>query len=294
MVADTEAARLKPFRAAPATAVLGDAVVFIGGGAVKRWSPKDGAVVTLGTPTRVMALARGGGGAWVVTNDAAARTPQLARADASALTPIAPQPALANRTEFLAVTAANVFAADARALDVFDRATGERLHHEAFAADELATCTPVDDGVVFYQAGTIVRLGPGATRATYQDSGLSLHYAAGADRDHLWATSASSVSLVSLASGQAKVERTVAIPGVYHLASVDGDAAVLSVAMKAGAWDMLTVTVVGTDGAIRWTKALPAPKRQFAEVAGGSGHVAVVLDGTLHLFKAADGAAVTP
>ena len=158
MVADTEAARLKPFRAAPATAVLGDAVVFIGGGAVKRWSPKDGAVVTLGTPTRVMALARGGGGAWVVTNDAAARTPQLARADASALTPIAPQPALANRTEFLAVTAANVFAADARALDVFDRATGERLHREAFAADELATCTPVDDGVVFYQAGTIVRL----------------------------------------------------------------------------------------------------------------------------------------
>ena len=77
-------------------------------------------------------------------------------------------------------------------------------------------------------------------------------------------------------------------------AMVDAPAAVLSVAMKAGAWDTLTVTVVGTDGAIRWTKALPAPKRQFAEVAGGSGHVAVVLDGTLHVFKAADGAAVTP
>ena len=80
------------------------------------------------------------------------------------------------------------------------------------------------------------------------------------------------------ASGAA-VEHTVPIAGIYRLASVDGDAAVLSVTMKGGAWETVTVTVVGKDGAVRWSKSLPAPQREFAEVAGGSGYVAVVLDG---------------
>ncbi len=292
----TETNKLQPRRDGRFVAITPGAVAWVSKQGIERWSLGDGkARPAVASVDRVLALGRDGDGVAVVVGDgiSTARLGAIG-ANATALTDVTPPPRLWPGIRFVGLTAANVFVADAGSLDVFDRATGERLHREAFAADELATCTPVADGVVFYQAGTIVRLGPGATRATYQDSGLSLHYAAGADRDHLWATSASSVSLVSLASGQAKVERTVAIPGVYHLASVDGDAAVLSVAMKAGAWDMLTVTVVGTDGAIRWTKALPAPKRQFAEVAGGSGHVAVVLDGTLHVFKAADGAAVTP
>lgn len=292
----TETNALQPRRDGRYMAITPGAVAWVSKQGIERWSLGDGkARPPVASVDRVLALGRDGDGVAVVVGDGIA-TARLAAvgANATALTDVTPPPRLWPGIRFVALTAANVFAADARSLDVFDRATGERLHREALAADELATCTPLDDGVVFYQAGTVVRIGPGATRTTYQVSGSSLHYAAGADRDHLWATSAEAVALLSLAGGQAKVERSVAIPGVFHLASVDGAAAVLSVTMKAGAWDKLTVTVVGTDGAIRWTKELPAPTRQFAEIAGGSGHVAVVVDGALHVFKAADGAAVTP
>ncbi|MBL8621006.1 MAG: hypothetical protein JNK64_06865 [Myxococcales bacterium] len=292
----TEVSTLQPRRGGGSATIAGGVVSWATRTGLARWSLADRHdLPTVATRPRMMAVAGHDGSAWLVTNDQAAAAPELDQiGPAGTLAAVAPQPKLAAATDFVAVTAREIFAADRSGLDVFGRASGERTHREAFKADEAATCAALDDGVVFYQAGAVVRIGPGATRATYTVAGSPLHYAAGGDRDHLWASHEGAVELLKLAAGAATVERTVAVPGVYRLASVDGDAAVLSVAMKAGAWDKLTVTVVGTDGAIRWTKVLPAPAREFAEIAGGSGHVAVILDGVLHLLTAADGAAVTP
>lgn len=292
----TETNQLQPRRDGRYVAITHGDVAWVSKQGIERWSLSDGkARPAVAVTDRVSALGRDGDGVALVVGDGVttARLVTIASTGATLADAKAP-PRLWPGIRFVTATAANIFAADARNLDVFDRTTGERLHREAFAADELATCTSLDDGVVFYQAGTIVRVGPGAKRASYKASGTALHYAAGPDRDHVWATAADSVSLLGLGTGEAKVEQTAAISGVYHLASVDGDAAVLSVAMKDGAWDTVTVTVVGKGGAVRWSKTLPAPKRAFAEVAGGSGYVAVVLDGALHVFKAADGAAVGP
>lgn len=296
MVNVTETSALQPRRGGGSATIAGGVISWATRTGLARWSLAERkALPSVTTRPRLMVVTGHAADAWIVTNDQAVTAPELDRlGPTAALTAVKPQPKLAAATEFVAVTDREIFAADRGGLDVFTRASGERVHREEFKADEAATCAALGDGVAFYQAGAIVRIGPGATRTSYPAQGVALHYAAGGDRDHLWATREGAVESLRLDAAGAAVERTVPIAGVYRLASVDGDAAVLSVAMKAGAWDTVTVTVVGQDGAVRWSKAMPAPAREFAEVAGGNGHVAVVLDGALHLFKAADGAAVTP
>ena len=291
-----ETSALQPRRGGGSATIAGGVISWATRAGLARWSlSAQQALPNVTSRPRLMVVSGHAADTWIVTNDQAATAPELDRLGATgAPTAVTPQPKLAAETSFIAVTDREIFAADRSGLDVFARASGERVHREAFKADEAATCAALGDGVVFYQAGEIVRIGPGAKRATYPAQGVALHYAAGGDGEHLWATREAAVESLKLDASGAAVEHTVPIAGIYRLASVDGDAAVLSVTMKGGAWETVTVTVVGKDGAVRWSKSLPAPQREFAEVAGGSGYVAVVLDGALHVFKAADGAAVGP
>lgn len=289
---------LTPYRGAAPCVIAGDRVVWWAGDALMSRPLAGGAAVThaqIVAPVRVLG---GGPDAVVVVQDPAAKAARLTRLQGGALKDVPAEYAstFAGAAFAYAPSPDRLLIGSRGALQLFKvGAQVEVAGRVEWKADELATVTGLADGVVYGEGGGIVRIGPGDQRAAFTSPiGSPVHLAAGADRDHVWATSDGAVALLALAGDAATIVHKVELPGVYHLASVDGAAAVLSVTMKGGVWETLTLTVIGADGAVRWKKLLPAPQRQDAAVAGGSGHVAVVLDGALHVFKAADGAAVTP
>lgn len=290
---------LTPYRGAAPCVIAGDRVAWWEGDALMSRPLGGGAPVThtrVAAPVRV--LGGGAAGAVVVAQDLAAKSARLMRLDHGAIKEVpAEYVSTFTGAAFAYAPAADRLLVGSRgALQLFKvGAQVEVSGRVEWKADQLATVTGLADGVVYGEGGGIVRIGPGDQRAAFTSPiGSPVHLAAGADRDHVWATGDNAVALLALAGDAAAIVHKVELPSVYHLASVDGAAAVLSVTMKGGAWETLTLTVIGADGAVRWRKVLPTPQRQDAAVAGGNGHVAVVLDGALHVFKAADGAAVTP
>lgn len=287
-------------RRAPAPCVIADgALACWRGDAVVRTPLAGGASTTVEVPDPVRALGAGPGGAVVVAQDVGKRVARLLRLPAGGAAPIEVKAeyasSFANAAFVYAPSADRLYVASSSSLGVYKIGAMVEIAGAGIAwkADQLATVTGLADGVVYGEGGGLVRIGPGDQRAAFTSPiGSPLHLAAGADRDHVWATTDGAVALLALAGDAATVVHKVDVPGVYHLASFDGAAAVLSVAMKGGAWDAVTLTVIGADGAVRWRKVVPTPARQDAAVVAGSGYVAVVLDGTPHLFKAADGAAV--
>lgn len=289
---------LTPYRGAAPCVIAGDRAVWWAGDGLMSRPLAGGAAVThaqIVAPVRVLG---GGPDAVVVVQDPAAKAARLTRVQGGALKDVPAEYAstFAGAAFAYAPSPDRLLIGSRGALQLFKvGAQVEVAGRVEWKADQLATVTGLADGVVYGEGGGIVRIGPGDQRAAFTSPiGTPLHLAAGADRDHVWATSDGAVALLALAGDAATVVHKVDLPGVYHLASVDGAAAVLSVTMKGAAWETLTLTVIGADGAVRWRKVLPTPQRQDAAVAGGSGHVAVMLDGTPHVLKAADGAAVTP
>lgn len=290
---------LTPFRGAAPCVLAGDRVLWWDGGAVMSRPLAGGAASALTTstaPTRV--LGAGAGGPVAVTHDRTANLATLVRLAGAKPVELAAEYAstFADAAFAYAPSADRVLIASRGALQWFKVAAKvEVAGRVEWKADQLATVTGLADGVVYGEGGGIVRVGPGDQRAAFTSPiGSPVHLAAGADRDHVWASSADAVALLALAGTDGTLVHKLELPGVYHLAAVDGDAAVLTVTMKAGAWDGLALTVIGRDGKVRWSKPLAVPKRQDASVVGGGGHVAVLLDGVPHVFQATDGAAVGP
>lgn len=294
----TRSTPLLPRRQPAPCVVTPTAVVCREGAAIVRHGLDHAAPSSVAVPEATVAIGGGPGGPVVVAQDLDKATARMLRiAGATPVEVKAEYAASFTHAAFAyAPSAERLWVASKTGLDTFKVGTlVEIAGTVTWNGDQIATVTGLFDSVIYGEGGGLMRVGPEDQRTAYTSAiPTPIHLAAGGDRDHVWASAADVVGLLALAGGAATVVHKVELPGVYHLASVDGDAAVLSVAMKGGAWASLTLTLVGQDGKVRWAKPLPLPSRGEASVAGGSGHVAVVLDGALHVFKAADGAAVGP
>lgn len=159
--------------------------------------------------------------------------------------------------------------------------------------DELKSFTGVRDAVYFHDGTGFVRVDRDGTSTTYASSASSpVLVAAGPRPDTLWTTTADELQLVTLAAGKAEIARRVKLANIYHLAAAGEAAAVVTVAMDAGAYRTVSVSVVAADGDVRWTKSVPPPTSTIGWIAGSATHVAVAFGDALHAWSAKDGSRV--
>lgn len=299
--ADNEVNEPTPRRGAGAAVIAGGRAARFqqrDGRAIEIWDlGKQAVVTTLPVPEPGLGWAAQGDAIVIVANGKAGGQVRVLRLAAGATTPtVVTGPALAARLACVVATPDTLFVGEHDGLARLRLGSSVELAgYTPWSGDQIDTCTGLGDGVVFAEPGAIVRLGAGDQRTTYTTTltGI-LHLAAGPHPDQVWATTAGALHLLALTGTEAKPVRDVVLPGIYHLAAAGPDAAVLSVETRAGAWEKLTLTVIGEGGAVRWRKDLPVSKKLAASVAGGPGHVAVVADDHLSVFARKDGATVIP
>jgi hypothetical protein len=253
--------------------------------------------VAVGTATA--AIAARDGALLAVVNDLAhkqARVIELAPASAAAHDQAIADVSMFAGAERLHATADRLFVATKTALELYKRAPAvDLVKHVAWRRDEVKTFTGAGDAVYFHDGTAYQRIAADGTAASFASSDASpVHAAPGPTPDTLWTTSADELHLVKLADGRATITQRVKLPGIYHLAAAGDAAAVVSIETKAGAYDKVTVSLIGRDGAVRWTATVPPPKQTTGWIAGSASHVALAFGDELHAWSARDGAAVTP
>jgi hypothetical protein len=250
------------------------------------------ALVTLpGGPE--LQLASDGDALVAVTTDRAAHSSTVTRMTAGAK-PITTRGAeLAPVASCVVATAEDLFVMDAKAVS---RLALPRLDLVAFhaASRTIDGCARFADGVAYIAGGSeLVGLDRTLAPTRIQPGVGALRHIAAAGGRRVWVTSDQGVHLIEFVDGSAQRIHDLALPGVFHAASAGSGLAVLTVTTQAGAWTTLTLTLVGDDGAIKWSKPLPLPTRPTdTAVAANVAHVAVVVDGALHLLATATGTVI--
>jgi hypothetical protein len=293
--------RLAPRRTPAPVAIVGSRLVWMHEQQLESWDLKTRhRLDPIPLPEQTTVVAAGSGAVVVVARDRTKNTARLLRFTDAAQAPVQVDAeygsAFSNAVAVWLDRAGRLYVGAHGGLDTYKvGAKVEIAAHVDWNSDQEATLVGTDDGVLFSEGGGLVRLGPGDQRSEFSSPiGSPIHLAAGPDREHVWASTEDAVSLLKLSGAAATVVATVPVAGVYHLASTGGDAVVLSVTMKGGAWDAVALIAIGADGKVRWSKPLPTPARIDPAVAGGPGYVAVVADDALTVFATADGAVVTP
>lgn len=198
--------------------------------------------------------------------------------------------------ERLYATADRLFVATRTALEIYKRAPAvDLVNHVSWKRDEAKTFTGAGDAVYFHDGNAYQRIAADGTKASFASSDSSpVHVAPGPAPDLLWATTDDELRLVKLAGGAATITQRIKLAGIYHLAAAGDAAAVVSIATKAGAYDKVTVSLVGRDGAVRWTAQVAPPKQTTGWIAGSASHVALAFGDELHAWAVKDGAPITP
>lgn len=196
----------------------------------------------------------------------------------------------------LHATADRLFVASKSSLEVYKRGpTVELAKFVAWKRDEARTFIGAGDAVVYHDGNAYQRLAADGKTTSFASSDVSPDLAApGPTPDSLWTAATGELHLVKLADGAATITQRIKLPGIYHLAAAGDAAAVVSVETRAGAWTKVTVSVIGRDGAVRWTAQVPPPKQPVGWIAGSASHVALAFGDELHAWSAKDGAPVTP
>ena len=198
--------------------------------------------------------------------------------------------------ERLYATPDRLFVASKTSLALYKRSPSADLtKFVAWKRDEAKTFTGAGDAVYYHDGNAYQRLAAdGKTASFASGDGSPDHAAPGPAPDTLWTATADELHLVKLADGTATITQRIKIPGIYHLAAAGDAAAVVAVETKAGAYSKVTVSVIGRDGAVRWTAQVPPPKQTVGWIAGSASHVALAFGDELRAWSARDGAPVTP
>jgi len=291
----TEVSDLQPLRGQGGVAVAGTLAGVATPAGVELWDlakRTKTATVPLGPELR---LVSDGDAIVIVTNDRAKQRAHLTRVTAGQAPVTHDGAVLAPVATCVVPTAQELYVVEAKAVSRL-KLPGLDLAGFVPATRTIDGCARLGEGVAFIAGGSeLVTLDRAMTPTRYQPGVGQLVHVAAAGADRVWVSTPDAVHLLELKGATATRLHDRALPGIYHVAGAGPGLAVLTVTMRAGAWATLTLHLVGSDGAVRWSKVLPVPSKPAAtSVAASAAHVAVVADGALHVFAAHDGAVELP
>lgn len=237
-------------------------------------------------------LASDGDALVVVSTDRGAKQTTVTRTTAGAPPATTKAPMITPVASCLVAHGKDLFVVEPKAVS---KLAGSALELGGFhaATRTIDGCARAGDGLAYIAGGTELVALDRALAATRSQPGVgTLRHVASGGSGRVWVTSDTGAHLLELTG---KVVHSRPLAGIYHAAGAGGGLAVLTVTMTAGAWATLTLQLVGDDGTVRWSKPLPLPgKPAGTAVAASAAHVAVVVDGALHVFATATGAPERP
>jgi hypothetical protein len=179
-----------------------------------------------------------------------------------------------------------LFVAQRGALEIYKvKGAVELAKRLVWKRDEDKTFCGNGGAVYFHDGNAYQRVGADGVATTFASSEPSpVHVACGARAGTLWATTVGELHALTLADGRATTTTRIKLDGIYHLAGAGDAVAVVTVAMKSGVYDKVTVAVIGSDGRTRWTANVPPPKVTVGWIAGSKTHVALVFGDQLHVW----------